>query len=192
MRYARTRKIANYEFRITKEDGGAWRNVKRQTNPRFAQREGREWEGAGPKGRSTKYEGRKGMGKANAREQGRGSRKCGFRISDCGTGIKRRNHGSTSSLRSEHPGSKTPQASHEIRTARHPALITSCPKAQWPNKPIWLQIQGRNGLKMGIASRGVGDTAGRDVRSAGVRLQPFEGVRWAGCPTSLEMGRASW
>ncbi len=46
---------------IAKEDGVAWRNVQRQTNPNSAQTEGREWEGH----ERTKYEVRKGDGVRN-------------------------------------------------------------------------------------------------------------------------------
>ncbi len=68
-------------------------------------------------------------------------------------------HGSTGSLRSEHSGSKTPQASHESRFDK----VTACKKPHWPNKPIASQTQGRNCDTTRIASRGVGLVARRET-----------------------------
>ena len=112
------------------------------------------------KGRSTKYEGRKGteLRIADRLEAGR-------REGVKGRSTKYEDRKGTELRNADHLEAGRRKGGRGILLIVGGGAECRSRKAQWPNKAIWSQAQGRNGDTLRVASRGVGLVAGRVERS---------------------------
>ncbi len=153
--------MMNSELRKKTAERGETCSAKRT----HASRKRKAGNGKGTKGRSTKDEKGRSCGiegvvslqlsvecLAATRRGARGN--FGLRIADCGIGSER-----IAECGFRIAEWRATVASHQSRFDK----VTAVAKAQWPNKPISSQVQGRNWDTMRVASRGVGLVAGLEV-----------------------------